>query len=158
MYKPKKLLILFAFLILTASLAACGDSAEALNDVPAEYGYADAGNNSVGDWDVEREEASDVEEAAEPASKAANYDASLPETSKRIILKNADISMIVMDPAEVMDTIIKMAEDYGGWVVSSNLHQVMGKKGTEIPYATITIRVPAERLNKTLDEIEMLLP
>jgi hypothetical protein len=32
----------------------------------------------------------------------------------------------------------------------------MGKKGTEVPYATITIRVPAERLEKTLEEIEML--
>ena len=158
MYKPKKFLILFAFLILAASLGACADGADyEATEAPVEYDYADTGNNAGGDWAEEAEEADMVAEPpAESVSGAPNYDASLPEISNRIILKNADISMIVMDPAAAMDTIIKMAEDYGGWVVSSNLHMVMGKKGTEIPYATITIRVPASRLNKTLEEIEML--
>jgi hypothetical protein len=147
MYEARKLLILLAFLILAASLAACGDADEAFMEAPVDYGYADTGNNAGG-WDIEAEESS--------VGKSANYDASLPDLGDRLVIMNADLSMVVMDPAAALDTIAQMANDYGGFVVSSNLHQVMGKKGTEVPYATITIRVPAERLEKTLEEIEML--
>jgi hypothetical protein len=131
---------------LTASLVACaGEAAYA----PGDYGYADTDDfDTAGDenWNV----------AGEPSSRSANYDASLPSTGKRLVIMNADISIVAMDPAEAMDTIATMAETYGGFVVSSNLYQVMGKRGAEIPHATITIRAPAERLKQALAEIELL--
>lgn len=143
MKRPKFIHLHVVLLLLAASLSACAAAA------PADYGYADtdASSNTGAEYWTEAEE---------PSSRAANYDASLPNTGKRLVIMNADISIVAMDPAEAMDTIATMAETYGGFVVSSNLHQVMGKRGTEIPYATITVRVPAERLKQALAEIELL--
>jgi hypothetical protein len=133
-------------LLLAASLAAC--AAEAAY-APVDYGQADTDDfgDTVGEYWTEAEEAS---------SRSANYDTSLPSTEKRLVIMNADISIVAMDPAEAMDTIATMAETYGGFVVSSNLYQVTGKRGAEIPHATITIRVPAERLKQALAEIELM--
>ncbi len=42
----------------------------------------------------------------------------------------------------------------GGFVVSSNLFQTQTESGVQVPRASITIRVPAERLNEALNRIE----
>ncbi len=82
---------------------------------------------------------------------AAN--APVPE-AKRIVIKNATLSIVVNDPAEKMDKITAMAEEMGGYVVSANLYQTQLESGIEVPRASITVRVPAERLNEALDRIE----
>lgn len=82
---------------------------------------------------------------------AAN--APVPE-AKRIVIKNATLSIVVNDPAETMDKITAMAEEMGGYVVSANLYQTQLESGIEVPRASITVRVPAERLNEALDRIE----
>jgi hypothetical protein len=143
MKRPKFIHLHFVLLLLGVSLAACGAAA------PADYGYADTSDS--GDTGAEY-----WTEAGEPSSRSANYDANSPNTGKRLVIMNADISIVAMDPAEAMDTIATMAETSGGFVVSSNLYQVMGKRGAEIPHATITVRVPAERLKQALAEIELL--
>ena len=76
------------------------------------------------------------------------------ETQERIVIKNADLSIVVDDPAASMDTISVMAEDMGGFVVSSNLYQTQLASGIEVPQANITIRVPAELLQDALEAIE----
>jgi len=134
MKRLKYISLYIVLLILTTSLVACAGEAVY---APAEYGYANTDDfDTAGDehWTVAGE----------------------PYTEKRLVIMNADISIAAMDPAEAMDTIATMAETYGGFVVSSNLYQVMGKRGTEIPHATITVRVPAERLKQALAEIELM--
>jgi hypothetical protein len=69
---------------------------------------------------------------------------------------NADLSIVVDDPAIAMTTINKMAEEMQGFVVSSNLYRTTTSQGIEVPAATITIRVPAERLNESLNRIKAL--
>ncbi len=73
---------------------------------------------------------------------------------ERIILKNADLSIVVPDPATSMDRIIAMTERMRGFVVSSSLYKTTTATGIEVPYAYVTIRVPAELLNQALDEIK----
>ncbi|HEX9027751.1 MAG TPA: DUF4349 domain-containing protein [Anaerolineales bacterium] len=75
------------------------------------------------------------------------------QTIERIVIKNANISIVVSDPAKSMDTISKMADEMGGFVVSANLDQVTLDSGAKAPHASITIRVKAERLNEALDRI-----
>jgi hypothetical protein len=53
-----------------------------------------------------------------------------------------------------MDAISRMADEMGGFVVSSNLYQTRTDRGLEIPEANITIRVPAERLDQALQVIK----
>jgi len=72
---------------------------------------------------------------------------------ERIVIKNASLSISVSDPSKSMVTISKMAEDMGGFVVSANVYKETLSSGAEVPRASITVRVPAEKLNAALDLI-----
>jgi len=75
------------------------------------------------------------------------------QTAERIIIKNANLTISVADPAKSMNTISKMAEDMGGFVVSANMYKETLNSGMEVPRASITVRVPVEKLNVALDQI-----
>ncbi len=72
----------------------------------------------------------------------------------KLVIKNGTISIIVVDPSISMDKIAKMADEMGGWVVSSNLYKIQTGEGVEIPQANINIRVPADKLNEALTKIK----
>jgi len=142
MKRPRFTCLYIILFILAASLAACGAGGAAYEpEATMAVGYAGDEYRAA---------------AEEPVDSSINYNASIPNSGERLVIMNADISIVAMDPAEAMDTIAAMADTYRGFVVSSNLRQVMGKRGIEVPYATITIRVPAERLKQALNEIELL--
>jgi hypothetical protein len=92
---------------------------------------------------------------AAPAMEEASFDqaSSSQSTIERIVIKNADLEIVVANPADSMERISKMAEAMGGYVVTANLFQQRLDSGAEVPQATITIRVPAERLNEALEDI-----
>jgi hypothetical protein len=69
-------------------------------------------------------------------------------------VKNANITIVVADPSATMDAIAKMAEDMGGYVVTSNSFRSQGPNGVENPEASITVRIPVDKLNPALDEIK----
>jgi len=73
----------------------------------------------------------------------------------RLVIRNADMAIIVKDPKASMAAISKLAETMGGFVVSSNVYQsYYGPNNTEVPEATITIRVPVEKLDEALGSIK----
>lgn len=72
----------------------------------------------------------------------------------RLVIKNGNISIIVVDPGKSMDAIGKMADEMGGWVVSSNLYKTQTQDGVEIPQANISIRVPVAKLDEALTKIK----
>jgi hypothetical protein len=82
---------------------------------------------------------------------APDYQAQLP--TERLVIKNADIEIIVADPEAAMDHISRMAEELGGYVVAANLSQRVLASGEEVPYASVKIRVPAPRLDEALERI-----
>jgi hypothetical protein len=47
-----------------------------------------------------------------------------------------------------------MAEEMGGFVVSSNLYMTALENGEEVPRGVVTIRVPSERFNEAIAQIE----
>ena len=73
---------------------------------------------------------------------------------ERIVIKNADLAIVVSDVQGRMEAIQSMAEGMGGFVVSSNLYQSYTSDNIEVPEATITVRVPAEKLTEALDQIK----
>ncbi|OJX47315.1 MAG: hypothetical protein BGO78_17780 [Chloroflexi bacterium 44-23] len=79
-----------------------------------------------------------------------------PANVVRLVIRNAELSIVVDDPAKVMSTINQMAERMGGYVVSSNLWKSVNYSGIEVPEASISIRVPANLLNQAIDEIKNL--
>jgi hypothetical protein len=74
----------------------------------------------------------------------------------RIVIRNADMSIVVDDPADAMTAIGRMAERMGGFIVTSNMWKARNYNDVEVPEGNITIRVPAELLNQALDEIKAL--
>lgn len=76
------------------------------------------------------------------------------EVAERLVIRNADLTLVVADPAESVKEISRLAEAMGGFVVSSNIYQTTYESGIRADRADITVRVPAERLDEVLDEIK----
>ena len=130
----KHILIILCFLVLAVILAACQGSMAEYEPVDARF----SANPAVESGDV-----------------GTSFLSSIPPTTERLVIMNADLTIEVEDPADSIDFISQLAQNYRGFVVSSDLRQVIGARGTVVPYATITIRVPAEQLIRALEEIEV---
>jgi len=94
--------------------------------------------------------------AGEMAAPGAPVEDLAPQKAggKRLVIKNVDIAIVVKDPILTMEKISDMAEEMGGFVVTSNRFQRTLDNGVEVPQATITVRVPAEKLDEALEEIK----
>ena len=86
-------------------------------------------------------------------SSLGNYSTSA-QSAERIVIKNANLSIVVGDPAKSMDAISKLADEMEGYVVSANLYQSKLDSGASVPRASIKIRVPAERLTEAMNRIK----
>lgn len=73
---------------------------------------------------------------------------------ERMVIQNADLSIVVADPEAKMDEIGKMAESMGGFVVSKEVYQTYTSNNVKVPEGQITVRVPAEQLEEALDQIK----
>ncbi len=101
----------------------------------------------------------------EPAAAPA-YDASAdgsrstvgngiaPAAQDRLVIQNADLAIVVKDPKARMAEISKLANDLGGYVVSSNIYQSSTATGKEVPEATVVVRIPADKLDDALAQIK----
>jgi len=76
------------------------------------------------------------------------------ESHTRLVIKNASLSIVVEAPDESMDMITKLADELGGFVVTSNFYRIQVDGGLEVPQANITIRVPSEKLDQALAAIK----
>lgn len=74
----------------------------------------------------------------------------------RLVIQNVNMSIVVVEPGDAMTAIAKMASDMGGFVVSSNLYKYTTSEGLELPQASITVRVPADKLDAALETIHGL--
>lgn len=138
--------------VLSIGLSACGFAAPAAEE---SRGFVGEGAVFAEEEMVEAPEAAIASDVAAPREESAfSAGEQTAQAVERIVIKNADISIVVEDPAESMVAIGELAEEMGGFVVSSNLYQMRLESGDEVPSANITIRVPAERLAEALEEIE----
>ncbi len=85
-----------------------------------------------------------------PASESGGEASSV----ERLVIQNADLVIVVSDVEGRMEEIQKMAEKMGGFVVSSNLYQGYTSNYIPVPEGTLTIRVPAEKLDEALGLIK----
>ena len=128
-------------LVLLVLVSGCASSARSLTS--SEMAGAPAAA------DVAYEEGADSDWGARPDSNQAGIE--------RIVIRNANLSIVVLDPGQAMDTIGRMAEEMGGFVVQSNLYKTFTRNDLEVPEANITVRVPAEKLTTALDQIKALV-
>ncbi|MQC25830.1 MAG: DUF4349 domain-containing protein [Chloroflexi bacterium] len=149
--KPLALLLTLSLLLSACgTFAASGDKSES----DAYYFGETSGSPVVADSFAEQPQAdfaADSGFAAEEGARSADLNATKTE---RLVIKNADIAIVVDKPEDVIDEIAELAENLGGFVVSSNLYQSTNASGVQFPGASITIRVPAESLQDALAQIE----
>ncbi len=81
----------------------------------------------------------------------------LATTAERLVIKNANLALVVKDPAAAVNSIAALADGATGFVVNSSLTQIsVDAKGNKILSGQISLRVPAEKLNDTLAQIKAL--
>jgi len=137
--------ILFITLVAAFVLSACGAAATAAPDVYYDFAMPAGG--------------APMEAPAMPESVA--QDSSRSSTGNvegaaidRLVIKNADLSIVVADVEARMQAIQSMAEEMGGRLVSSNVSQTFANNGAKVPQAVMVIRVPSEKLDEALKEIK----
>ncbi len=143
---------LMLLVVTTLLLGACASSPLA----PASYEY-EMPLGGASDFVEERAGAPAIamESDAMPMATAVYYDTSTANTGQqRMVIQNANLSLVVQDPKNSLEAITALATRLGGFVVSSNLYQNYSASGEPIPAGTLTIRVPAERLEEALAEIK----
>lgn len=85
--------------------------------------------------------------AVEPSEMPASDQA--PGLVSRMIVKRADLSVVVRDTMAALDVIWEAVEGMGGYVTDSNVYRVDDQM-----QARVTVRVPADRLNDALRQIK----
>ncbi len=88
-------------------------------------------------------------------SDAVAQTSAIASNGTRLVIKNADLAIVVKDPNADMARIRKLAEEMGGYVVASNMYQTAsGIDNIVTPEVSITIRVPSEKLDEALERIK----
>ena len=73
---------------------------------------------------------------------------------QRIVLKNAMLMIVVDDVDSKMQGISDLSGSFGGWIVSANTTRANINGKNQVQSASITIRVPANRLDEALTQIK----
>ena len=133
---------LIAITIFVLFISGCASSGALYPDV--------AGSPSKDTWD--NDISMEAPAAEPPRLQGSGEMSSLPE--QRIVIKEATLEIVVADPPDTLDMITKLADEMGGYVVSAYLHQTRTTSGEEYPRASVTIRVPSEKLDEALSKIE----
>lgn len=143
--KKKRMLVMGIFVSLSMIIGACApmlgaqeSSVEAPPQEPSmDYAY---------------DEAAEAEERGFETGSTGSQAA-----VDRMVIYNADMRIAVEAPEDVMQSVITMAENAGGFVVSSNLSKTNTTSGS-LPRAQVTVRVPAGQLDSILASIKELTP
>jgi len=151
--------ILFA----SFALAACGSKSNLLrNDyaqAPAEEmppSQPDAFNAAPAAGGAQAQQGFAAPAPSDQVAAADGTSSSGVEASsvERLVIKNADLAIVVADVDARMKAISDMAEALGGYVVSSNSYQSYTNNGVQVPEGQIVVRVPAEKLDDALKQIK----
>lgn len=76
------------------------------------------------------------------------------QPQRRIVIMNATIRLVVEEAEAAVEQTTQMVEEMGGWVVSSSARQTTTSAGEEVTLASMTIRVPADRLDEALNQLK----
>jgi len=77
----------------------------------------------------------------------------------RMVIKNAELNIVVDDPIKALDIISKIPDQMGGggFVVDSRMYKTTTNNGIEVPEGSITVRIPAEKLTESVSQIKALV-
>ncbi len=138
----KKILLLSTMIISMLFVAACAGAAP--QSRAPEPSFVEGGASSDMAFEAE---------VAEESTFSANR-APQSQVEQRLVIRNANLTLVVEDPAASVAEISALADSMGGFVVSSNVYESTFEQNVRATRASITVRIPAERLNEALSEIK----
>jgi hypothetical protein len=147
-------------LLAVAALSACatrallpGTQAPAATEAPAmpELGVQSLTNKAANNFGYGGAGAADSSRGAAEAPAAQPAPA---QAQERLVVENADLSIVVADVNGRVKQIENMAKAMGGFLVSENVYQTAVNDGEPVPQAAITVRVPHEKLDDALTQIK----
>ena len=147
----KKILPFSFIVIATLILAACGS---ARSNVQTEAPMPGLGGGAPAAAPDSYEYSDALPMATAGAPQVQNSGGVEAAAVERIVIQNADVAIVVTDVEAHMRDIEVMAQQMGGFVVSSNLYQSYTNNYIEVPEAQVVIRVPAEMLEDALKKIK----
>ena len=152
----KKILPFSLIIIATLILAACGSQRLNSTESPGLPGFGggalpEEAPAAVEPYQYDVMPVATAGVVSQESSGNSGVDASAVE---RIVIQNADVAIVVKDVEARMRDIEVMAQQMGGFVVSSNLYQSYTNSYIEVPEAQVVIRVPAEKLEDALKKIK----
>ena len=90
-----------------------------------------------------------------PAAPIAEEGRGLAST-ERMVVRTAQMRVSVADPAVAVTAVSRLAESYGGFVVSSTIYESSRTETTVYQGSYITIRVPSAKLDEVMGKIRAL--
>lgn len=134
-----------SLLVLSLALAACAPSVSPMS--PADI--AQSGGSGL---------APDMAAPLPPfAQSIAREEGAVGSAqAERLVIQTVNLALVVSDPAATTRTVSQLAQDLGGFVVSSNSYQTTIGTGQSTTRATMSLRVPADKLEEALTRLRGL--
>jgi len=145
----KRAMILIVLLALALSGCAAGKATE------SAIGGRESMNSGVSPSIAQEAPKADL---YAPQATPATYTGSSEAAPRRLVIQNADMSIVVVKPLDAMNQIAALATEFGGFVVNSYSQTVTTDRGIEVIEANISIRVDSTRLNTVMERIRALTP
>ena len=171
----KRIVLISIFVVIVLFVAGCASS-----DVYNTMEPADGGDDAAYDYD----QADEMEEATEepvaldagnvPADQAFAQEgdatgddvtdgntlpdytlASLPNREVRMIVKDAELTLLVVDTDVAIDRVNQAAGDFGGYIISSRVWYE-DWQGVGYKYASITLGVPVTSFERVMNRLRNL--
>jgi len=144
--------VVFVFVALALVLAACGAKAASTPSVELYApGVGGGGAPSYENAPAPTMSYADSSNAGKGPGDASANSAAIQE---RLVIMNADLTIVIPDPQAKVEAISQMANNLGGFVISMNMYQTYTQNGQTAPEGTISIRVPADKLENALSQIK----
>lgn len=162
--RRKKLRTLPVFMALGLMLSGCGSSAKSMaetTEAPAEAAAYDTAYAS-GDMYLSDGSTYETEEAVaeEPAGESASYEegasGNTPEVkdTQRKLIRNVNLDVETENFDELLFNIETKTSELGGYIEESYTYNGSNYYGRGSRNASLTIRIPAEKLNDFLSNVE----
>jgi hypothetical protein len=151
---------IFALLVLMGALllSACGGAAPAATEDPAAapemfVEELPAQQQSAGESESQKQDAAPPAELpVGPVYNLGGDEASAASTT-HLIIKNAEIRLLVENTDTAIDRTTQVVGDVGGYIISSRVWYQTHMDGENYKYATLTIGVPVQQFERALTRL-----
>ena len=139
--KTKLFVVSLCALLVLSACAQANDQMVAPTEAPAvDYGYDDKNNSTATE--------AEIAGAAVPGAEEQSKD--------RLVIRRAEMEVAVVTPEDAMAELSALANSMGGYVVFSNSWSETNPQGITFRRASITVRVPAERLEEVMAKVRLM--